>query len=71
METVQQKATEMMRSLQHIPYEENLWDPRLFCLEKRRLRGDLINARKYLKGVSQVDEASLFSMVPSDRIRSK
>ena len=59
----------MTTGLEHPPYEKRLGDLGLFSLEKRRLRGDLINVYKYFKCGSQRDMANRFSVVCGDRTK--
>ena len=59
IETVQHRATKMVPGLAKFSYEERLIKMDLPSLEYRRVRGDAIEAFKYLHGHYSVDVASL------------
>ena len=64
-------AMKMIKGVEHLSCEERLSDLALFSLEKRRLRGDLIDVCKYLTCRRQRDKARFFSAVRGDRTRGK
>lgn len=61
LERVQQRDTKTLKGLEHLSQEERLRGLELVSLEKKRLRGNLINVHNYLKRACKDDEARVFS----------
>ena len=69
LEAVQARATKLIPSIRHLGYVRRLDRLNLYSLEKRRLRGQLIETFKMLKGVNNIDYRHLFTF-SNNRTRS-
>ena len=69
LEAVQTRATKLIPSIRHLGYVRRLERLNLYSLEKRRLRGQLIETFKMLKGVNNIDYRHLFTF-SNNRTRS-
>ena len=69
LEAVQARATKLIPSIRHLGYVRRLKRLNLYSLEKRRLRGQLIETFKMLKGVNNIDYRHLFTF-SNNRTRS-
>ena len=66
LENVQHRATRMIPSLRSLSYEQRLVALKLTTLETRRLRGDLIEVFKIVKGFDDVNVSDFFSFAHTD-----
>ena len=62
LEKVQCRATKMVMGLKEFAYEERLTQLKLYRLEERRLRGDLIETFKLLTGKEKIDPHQFFNI---------
>ena len=53
IERVQRRATRLVPGLARLSYEERLKETGVYTLERRRLRGDMIEMFKIMKGVDK------------------
>ncbi|KAJ7402862.1 hypothetical protein BTVI_82713 [Pitangus sulphuratus] len=67
LESIQKRATRVVKGLEGKPYEEGLRTLAVFSLEKWRLKGDLITAYNFLVRGRGGAETDLCSLVTSDR----
>ena len=70
LEGVQRRMTKLIPRLRNKPYEERLSELNLFSLTKRRLRGDLIEVFKIIKGIENMDMEKYFTIDTSNITRN-
>jgi hypothetical protein len=66
IEAVQRRATRMIASLRLLPYEERLKRCEMITLQRRRIRGDLIETFKIINGLTDIDPSLLFEIKEAD-----
>ena len=62
IEKIQHRATKLIPSMKHLPYDKRIQLCNLMTLEDRRRRGDLIQAYRIVKGIDQIPVDSLFKV---------
>ena len=69
LEGVQRRFTGLIPELRGLAYEVRLSRLGLYTLEFRRMRGDLIETYKIMKGIAKIEAGRLFPLVGETRTR--
>ena len=69
LEGVQRRFTRLIPELRGLDYEERLSRLGLYSLEFRRMRGDLIETYKIMKGIDKMEAGRLFPLAGETRTR--
>ena len=69
LEEVQRRLTRLIPELRGLAYEERLRRLGLYSLEFRRMRGDLIETYKIMKGTNKMEAGKLFSLAGETRTK--
>ena len=70
LETIQRRMTKMICGIRNLSYEERLKRLNLHSLERRRVRGDLIEVYKWVKGFNKGDLSKVLIVNEQSRTRS-
>ena len=69
LEAVQRRATRMIPALKHLEYRERLRELNMFSLERRFVRGDMIELYKMFSGSDYMDVGTFFTLETENRTR--
>ena len=67
MERVQRRATKLVATIRHLPYQDRLKQLNLPSLHYRRRRGDMILVYQILTGKVRIEPSRLFTLAPADQ----
>ena len=71
LEKIQRRATKMIPKLRHMSYANRMESLGILSLEKRRIRGDLIETFKIMNEIDKVDTTHFFTKTPTTHITTR